>query len=102
MHYFKSITKAFFLKAFICTHHNCTIIKHHYFLLQLTVRAQDRSGSEGSQFSVATVTVLVPRDEEAPQFTGPFNAKIVENLAVNTSVVTAQALDPDQKVKYII
>ena len=66
------------------------------------MRAADGSNpdEEGStvQFSTATVTIEVPRDQFLPTFQGPYTRQITENANVNDTVLTVNVRDNDKKV----
>ena len=50
--------------------------------------------------TTADVTVLVTRDEFAPEFIStPYTATITENAAINSTVLTVRATDRDLEVR---
>ncbi len=62
---------------------------------ELLIQASDRPGAEDGQRSSTRVNVNVPRDVGAPVFQRPQARRINENAAVNSSVATFRANDPD-------
>ncbi len=71
-----------------------------YFPLQLLIQASDRSDASGGQKSTARVSVNVPRDVGPPVFQRMQSRRINENAAINSTVATFRANDPDLKVMH--
>ena len=63
------------------------------------MRANDQRG-DNEKTSEATVSVVISRDQQPPQFVGaPFDVEVSENRGVNESVVRITASDPDLQGK---
>ena len=62
------------------------------------MKASDSLDDDG-QFSVASVTVYVPRDKSIPVFREEYSKTILETLPANSSVLAVEATDQDVKVR---
>ena len=49
--------------------------------------------------ATTALMVQVPRDTAAPRFNGPYQRRISENTAVNTTILTVVADDRDIQVR---